>query len=168
MSVDDAPAVQEQFERFEVVRYLNKSVPWPYPQDGARFYLENVLGPAVESGKEQAWAIVLQGKLIGSIGLTAEGDENRGFWLAPEHWGHGYMAEASDRITDYALRDLGWSHLTTGNAVPNLASSRIKQSQGFQLIATLTKEFVGGAMEYEQWRLTRQEWLRRHRHRPSG
>jgi RimJ/RimL family protein N-acetyltransferase len=51
---------------------------------------------ALAEGKERAWAITPEGRLIGSISLSPESDENRGFWLAPEHWGQGYMGEASD------------------------------------------------------------------------
>lgn len=158
MALSDAPAVQKQFERFEVVRYLNCSVPWPYPDDGAQFFLEWIQGPVVRAGREQAWAITLDGQFIGSITLTTEGDENRGFWLTPEYWGQGYMREAADRITDYALNELGGPDLVTGNAVENQASSRLKKSQGFTLEATFPKQFVGGWMDYEQWKIRRPDW----------
>ncbi len=161
LTVDDAPEVQKQFERFEVVRYLSKAVPWPYPPDGAQFFLDQVLSPNVEAGQERAWAITLRGQLIGAINISAEGDENRGFWLAPEYWGQGFMTEASQRVTDYVMGELGWPQLVTGNTVCNEASSKIKKSQGFELISVFPKEFVCGLMDYEQWQLTRRSWLKR-------
>lgn len=157
LRIDDAPEVQRQFERFEVVRYLNKSVPWPYPPDGASSYLTMALNP--DQDRERSWAITLDGKLIGAVGLFAEGDENRGFWLTPEYWGQGFMQEASDRVTHYALVELGWPDLVTGNAQGNEASRRIKRARGFELVETFTKEFVGGAMPYERWRVSRENWL---------
>lgn len=159
LNLEDAPAIQRHFERREVVQYLNKSVPWPYPPDGARVYLEQVLLPAVESGQERAWALCLEGHLIGAISIACEGEENRGFWLAPEYWNQGYMSEASRRINAYILGELGWNQIVTGNAQGNEASSRLKRAQGFEHIATYAKEFVAGRMPYEQWRLTREAWL---------
>lgn len=163
LALEDAPAIQKQFERPEVTRYLNVSVPWPYPPDGARFFLENVLLPAVKEGRERAWAIEFQGQLIGAISISNAGEENRGFWLAPEYWGQGFMREASDRITDYILDELRWPHLVTGNAADNVASSRLKRSQGFERVSVFPKAFVGGTMDYEQWRITREAWIRRRR-----
>ena len=160
-TLDDAPAIQRQFERFEVVRYLNKTVPWPYPPDGASYFLEQVLQPCVDAGREQAWVITLDSVLIGFIHLVAAGDENRGFWLTPEYWGRGLMREASDRVTDYAMDELGWDLISSGNAASNVASSRVKQSQGFVRMAVFLKEFVGGTEDYEQWTLTREVWLSR-------
>lgn len=159
--LEDAPAIQRQFANFEVVRYLNKTVPWPYPADGASYFLEKVLLPSVEAGREQAWSIYLQQELIGFIHLVASGDENRGFWLAADHWGKGLMAEASLRVTEYAMDELGWNRICSGNAVSNVASGRIKQSQGFVKVAVFPKEFVGGTEDYEQWLLTREAWLTR-------
>ena len=164
LQIGDAPTIQAQFERWEVVRYLNASVPWPYPPEGARIYLEQVLLPATQAGREQGWGLFLLDnpeQLIGAITLAVEGDENRGFWLTPEFWGQGLMSEACQCLTDYVFTDLGWTELVTGNAADNEASSRIKIQQGFQPVATFEKPFVGGTMTYIQWKLTHQAWLDR-------
>lgn len=158
MTLEDAPAVQKQFERFEVVQYLGAIVPWPYPPDGAEFYLGQVLLPSMEAGRQRAWGIVLEGQLIGSVTFNAEGDEHRGFWLTPEFWGKGLMSEACNRLTDYVMGELQWPELITGNALVNVASGRIKQRQGFERVESFEKDFVGGRMLYERWRLTQQAW----------
>jgi RimJ/RimL family protein N-acetyltransferase len=36
----DAPVIQRRFPRWEIVRYLNRRVPWPYPEDGAIRFIE--------------------------------------------------------------------------------------------------------------------------------
>ncbi len=162
LAPQDAPTIQKQFERPEVTQYLNASVPSPYPEDGAQTFLRNVLLPAVKAGRERAWAIELGGQMIGAINISNQGEENRGFWLAPEYWGHGFMREASDRITAYVLTELGWPYLVTGNAAANVASSRMKRAQGFERISVFPKAFVGGTMDYEQWKITREDWIRRH------
>ena len=35
LELADAEAIQRLFPHWEVVRYLNALVPWPYPTDGA-------------------------------------------------------------------------------------------------------------------------------------
>ncbi len=38
----DADAIQRIFPQWEVVQFLADQVPWPYPENGALDYLENV------------------------------------------------------------------------------------------------------------------------------
>lgn len=163
VTLEDSPTIQRYFERWEVVEHLNKSVPWPYPPDGALVYLRDVLLPATQAGREQAWALFLktQPGLIGVVLLCTEGDENRGFWLAPEHWGLGLMTEATDRLLDHVFFDLEWPDLVTANATQNVGSRRVKEKQGFEKIADFSKEFVGGRKPCERYRVTRENWLNR-------
>ncbi len=166
VTLEDAPVYQHHFERWEVVQYLNKSVPWPYPSDGALAYLRDVLLPATRAGKEQGWALFLKNQpdLIGVVLLCTEGDENRGFWLAPEHWGLGLMTEATERLLDHVFLDLEWPDLVTASAVQNVGSRRVKEKQGFEKIADFSKEFVGGELPCERYRISRETWL----NRPKG
>ena len=48
----DAPAIQRRFPRWEIVRWLNPRVPWPYPEDGAvRFISEHYSeNPGIHDG----------------------------------------------------------------------------------------------------------------------
>ena len=163
LTLDDAPEIQKQFERIEVTRYLNTTVPWPYPSNGAKSFLTNALLPSVAKGHERSWAILLEGQLIGAISIRNRGEENRGFWLTPEFWGMGFMREACDRINDYILDELRWPHLVTGNAAENVASGRLKKSQAFEKVSVFPKEFVGGMFDYEQWKITRGAWIRHRR-----
>src|SRR5260370_38795067 len=47
----DAPVIQRRFPRWEVVRYLNASVPWPYPPDGAAIHVADCLGEMARGEK---------------------------------------------------------------------------------------------------------------------
>jgi ribosomal-protein-alanine N-acetyltransferase len=51
----DAPQTQRLFPQWEIVKYLNSIVPWPYPADGAITYYRDVVLPAVERGDEWHW-----------------------------------------------------------------------------------------------------------------
>ena len=45
----DAPVIQRLFPRWEIVRYLNASIPWPYPADGAAGHIETCLGETLRN-----------------------------------------------------------------------------------------------------------------------
>jgi RimJ/RimL family protein N-acetyltransferase len=164
LTIDDAPAIQRTFPRWEIVRYLNPRVPWPYPPDGAGTFLRDLALPAAARGEEWLWSLRLKagpGTLIGLIHLLAPRDpdaDNRGFWLDPAHQGQGLMTEAADAVTGFWFDTLGYDRLRTSKAVPNRASSRITQKQGMRLVATTERDYVGGRFATEIWEITREEW----------
>ena len=161
--LDDAPVYQRLFPRWEVVRHLAAKVPWPYPDDGAEQHVREAIDNMARGFKFH-WAITLKGgddHPIGAIDLwRSEGEEEqRGFWLAPEHQGRGLMTEAADRVTDYALIELGWPQLYLSNAVENKASHRVKEKQGAVIIGYAPLDTVQGPTQRVVWRLTRETWL---------
>jgi RimJ/RimL family protein N-acetyltransferase len=165
--MDDAPRLQSLFPRWENVRYLNGVLPWPYPADGAQSFLQMHIA-AVEAGALRAWMICLKEddqSFLGCIELRpfdGATRDMRGFWLAAEFQGRGYMTEAADRVTDFAFRNLGWPELWFANAAPNTRSIAVKQRQGAELIETIEGRFVEGVLPKQIWRLERSEWLARH------
>jgi RimJ/RimL family protein N-acetyltransferase len=166
LRLEDAPAIQRQFPHWEVVRHLLAKVPWPYPDDGALTNTRETLAKCAR-GEQLVWAITFKGGddgLIGRIDLRPDvgGHDMRGFWLAREHWGRGLMTEAAEAVTAYAFEALGWPHLYVSNAASNAASHRIKEKQGFALVAVTEAQFVEGARPCEVWLLTREAWLARH------
>lgn len=161
--LDDADAIQQQFPHWKVVRYLNVQVPWPYPADGARTYLEHSALPAMDRGEEWHWSIRLNSapeQLIGSVSLIDQPDNNRGFWLGPQWQGHGLMTEASAAVTEYWFEVLKRPLMRVPKAAPNLGSRRISERAGMRLIRTDEDRFVEGILPREIWEMTREEWLR--------
>ena len=160
LALEDAPAVQMLFPQWEIVRFLNSRVPWPYPQDGALRYIQDVALPAIEAGTEWHWIIRLQTapeQRIGSITLMTDAGNNRGFWLHPDWQGHGYMTEACAAINRYWFEVLNKPLMQVPKAAPNEASRRISIKEGMRLVRTLEGEFVGGKMVTEVWEMTREE-----------
>ena len=55
----DLPSYQNNFNDYEVVRYLVSMVPWPYPENGVEDYYYNILVPKL--GKDYwHWGIFLK------------------------------------------------------------------------------------------------------------
>lgn len=166
LALGDAPAVQALFPRWEVVRFLDASLPWPYPPDGALSFIRDKALPAMREGREWHWSIrplAEPERLIGAISLRDTPDENRSFWLDPAWQGRGLMTEATTAVTDYWFETLGKPILRVSKASGNLASRRISESSGMRLVASDERDYVSGRLPTDYWEITREEWRRRAR-----
>ncbi|MBL8215967.1 MAG: GNAT family N-acetyltransferase [Bryobacterales bacterium] len=166
LELADAAAIQELFPDWEVVRYLMATVPWPYPPDGARIYLEQAALPAMARGEEWHWTLRLkseQQRLIGMISLKQGGDNNRGFWLGAPWHGQGLMSEACEPVTDFWFDTLRQPLLRVPKAAENIASRRISERQGMRVIGTDVREYVSGRLLTEIWEIGAGEWRQRRR-----
>ncbi|MGG6195693.1 GNAT family N-acetyltransferase [Pantoea allii] len=161
LTLRDADAMQATFPRWEIVRYLIDSVPWPYPDGAARDYIANVALPAVAAGKGWYWTLRRREEeqvMIGAISLMDTPDNHRGFWLVPEWQGQGYMTEASNAVTDFWFNVLQKTVLRTPKAAPNQRSVAISVKSGMRCIRTEKQRYVSGEHDSEFWEVTRDEW----------
>jgi ribosomal-protein-alanine N-acetyltransferase len=163
LELSDADAIQRIFPQWEIVRFLNHYLPWPYPPDGALQYLRDEILPGIERGTEWHWSIrpkTEPDRLIGVIGLLDRTDDNRGFWLDPAWQGQGLMSEAVEAATRYWFETLERPTLRVLKAVANLPSRRISERSGMRLIRTMEWDYVSGRLPTQMWELTREDWLR--------
>ncbi|NIF31755.1 GNAT family N-acetyltransferase [Enterobacter sp. Cy-643] len=161
LAAEDASQIQVLYPRWEIVRYMVSSVPWPYPDNGAENYVNNVALPDMEKGIAWIWTIrhrQTPDELMGLVCLYDVEDNNRGFWLAQEYQGQGFMREASNAATDYWFNTLNKTVLRAPKAALNSRSRRISDSSGMRLIRTEKKEYVSGLLDSELWEITRDEW----------
>ena len=161
LSLQDAPQIQRLFPQWRVVKYLAAKIPWPYPPDGAEQFIRHSALPQMERGEAWHWTLRLRTdpeQLIGLISLTLSEDENRGFWLDPEHRGHGYMTEACIWANDFWFDSLGQDRLRAPKAVANRGSRRISQRMGMRVIFLETRDYVSGRLPSEIWEITAAEW----------
>lgn len=162
LQLADAALIQELFAHWEVVRYLDSQVPWPYPADGALCYVRDHALPAIERGEEWHWMIRLTDsptQAIGSISLYDQPGNHRGFWLAPQWQRCGYMREACEVVNRYWFQTLDRPLMQVPKAVENLASRRVSEREGMTLIDVSEGHFVSGVMAKEIWELSRERWL---------
>ncbi len=161
LQLSDAEQAQLLFPQWEIVRYLNNRVPWPYPPDGAYTFYRDVALPAADRGEAWHWTLRLKsnpGPMIGSISLMRGEKENRGFWIAPPWQGQGLISEACDVVTDYWFNALKFPVLRVLKATANKASRRISEKQGMRLVATTERDYVSGRLPTEVWEITAEEW----------
>lgn len=163
ISLEDAPQIQNKFPHWEIVKYLNaSSIPWPYPDDGAEFFIREIALPKIKTGEVLTWSIFLKDApevLIGVISLMNNEDENRGFWIAKEYQNNGYITEASKIVTDFWFNELKKEKIIIPKAKNNIPSRRISQKQNMRLVGTKFKNYLCGESMCEIWEITREEWF---------
>ena len=160
----DADQIQSIFPHWEIVKYLANKIPWPYPPDGARTFIRDIASPAIERGDEWIWTIRRKEQpdaIIGSISLTKNDHENRGFWMVPQWQGRGLMTEACDAVTNYWFEGLKFPVLRAPKAIANEASRRISERQGMRIVSTGERDYVSGRLPSEIWEITVDEWRAR-------
>jgi RimJ/RimL family protein N-acetyltransferase len=161
LALADAPQIQQVFPHWEIVRYLMNVVPWPYPPNGARQFIEDVALPQMALGEAWHWTLRLKAApdlVIGSIGLKNAEDDHRGFWLAPSFHGQGFMSEACVWVNDFWFDTLRFPVLRVSKAAANSASRRISEKHGMRLVGTREKDYVSGRAVSDVWEITAQEW----------
>jgi len=166
LELADAPQTQILFPHWEIVRYLAKSVPWPYPPDGAHSYYRDVALPAMEREEQWHWTLRLKTepeRLIGCISVLKGEKINRGFWLGLPWHSQGLMTEACEAVTDFWFNTLKFPVLRVPKAVANTASRRISERSGMRLLVTEEHEYVCGRLPTEIWEITAEEWNARRR-----
>jgi ribosomal-protein-alanine N-acetyltransferase len=161
LELADAEQTQLLFPTWEVVRFLAKHVPWPYPADGALTYYRDDALPKMACNQEWHWSLRLKSnpeQLIGSISLMRTVGNNRGFWLGHPWHGQGLMSEAVHVVNDFWFNELLFPILQAPKAIENKASRRISEKTGMRVIAVDERDYVSGRFPTEMWEITAAEW----------
>ena len=161
LELADAERTQLLFPQWEIVKYLNAQVSWPYPEGRALTYYRDEALPAIQRGDEWHWTLRLKESPelhIGSIGLFKGVLDNRGYWLGLPWHGRGLMTEAVVAVNDYWFDVLGFTVLRAPKAVANVASRRISEKTGMRVMATTERDYVSGRLLSEIWEITAEDW----------
>jgi RimJ/RimL family protein N-acetyltransferase len=164
LQLSDSAQAQAIFPHWEIVRFLNKRVPWPYPPDGVQSYYRDAAIPATERGEESHWSLRLKsepGQMIGCISLMNREENNRGFWLGSRWQRQGLISEACEVVTDYWFNELKFSVLRVPKAIANIASRRISEKTGMRVVEVTERDYVSGRLPTEVWEITAAEWQAR-------
>lgn len=166
ITLADAPALQKHFNNWNIIQYLSKTFPWPYPADGAERDIRERCLPCMETGEAMIWVLVPKGEAQEAIGVleihkeNKKGRGNHTFWLAEPYWGQGFIMEALTAAHDYIFFKLGLDKIVIGNTVNNPASRRIKEKMGARFVYKGTMDGHTGIVETELWEITRESWAK--------
>jgi len=125
----DIPTLVSEIGNWEVAKWLS-SVPHPYTQDDARYWLEKV------SENKLDLSIFKENILIGGIGLTQDDDDyyELGYWLGESNWGNGYATEAARSLLHYVKDKLHYKKFNSSCMVGNGESAKVLNKLGFKVI----------------------------------
>lgn len=117
-----------------IAQYMADVFPHPYTLEKGKAFIEL----AVSSKPQTIFAIMVNNKLVGSIGLHPQADILRknyeiGYWLAEENWGKGIMLEAIKYIVNYGFTNLNTVRIFARIFGNNLPSQKLIEKAGFQL-----------------------------------
>ena len=131
--LEDAAAIFETYAQdLDVVKYLS----WRPHQniDETRGYLGQSIS-AWEQGTDFLWMITRrdQGRLIGAVVIRIDGHRaSLGYVLSKAEWGNGYMAEAVQKIVEWALNQEEIFRVWAVCDIENTASARVMEKVGMK------------------------------------
>lgn len=167
----DIPVVYELAGDYEIARYTY--IPCPYePKDAEDFVkrasevVKNVFenGFKIKAGINCELGIDYMGEgIVGIIGLMRIEFGKKaeiGYWIAKKYWRKGIGTEAVNLILKFGFEELKLKEVYAGVMHPNMASRKLLESIGFNLIRrNRNKVFREGRwfdefrylMSYEDW-----------------
>ncbi|WP_431963771.1 GNAT family N-acetyltransferase [Nocardia sp. bgisy134] len=136
------------------------TIPVPYGRSDAEHFLADLVGPGW-AGRSPTWALrpAPDGPVIGMIGL-AEQDASAceiGFWLAPEHRGHGHMARAVALVCEFgfAADGMALARISWRAFVGNYASAAAVRRNGFRYEGLARLGVLHRGVRRDEWRAAR-------------
>ena len=111
------------FERF-------MTLPWPYEQKHADFFVDEFVPGGWATDTEYTWAIRRDGQFLGAIGYRAS-TTDLGYWLGAPHRGQGVMPESAAAVIDWLFGE-GVPRLAWECVAGNVASASVARKVGFR------------------------------------
>ena len=141
----DAGYLAAAISNKKILDNLRDGLPYPYAEQDARDYISAML--SVDENETFAFAITVDGRAVGSIGVFRQGNIHRqtgelGYYIAEEYWGKGLMTEAVKQACQqvFAKRDI--IRIYAEPFGYNAASCMVLEKVGFQYEGTLRSNAV--------------------------
>lgn len=131
-------------DRARVVEYCQDelfrdylTLPWPYTENDAVFFLESLVPDGWREEREFTWALreTQWSPLLGVVGLRVQAEPRTidvGYWLGAPHRGSGYTAEAVRRVVALAFETLPVDAVLWECVAGNHASANVARASGFR------------------------------------
>lgn len=136
----DEQSLVKNANNLNVTKNLKDSFPYPYTLDDAHDWINfNILKTPVTN-----FAIVIDGKVVGGIGLHVKEDIFRknmemGYWLGEKYWGRGIVTEAVIAVTQFGFENFDIERIYASVFSTNRASMKVLEKAGYTLEAILKK-----------------------------
>ncbi len=159
-SLTDAAELAANLSNRKIQDNLRDGLPYPYTEQDAEEYITAMI--SADPDKTFAFAIVLDDKVIGSIGVfrrenihcrTAE----LGYYIGEAYWGKGIMTNAVQQTCEYVFAHSDILRIFAEPFSYNVASCRVLEKAGFQFEGVLRKNAVknGKILDMKMYALVR-------------
>jgi RimJ/RimL family protein N-acetyltransferase len=145
----------------EVTQFLHSYLPMSEQEE-----LEWVNGLAKKKSEEMIFSIIVEGKLIGIMGLHRINVKDRTATTGSiigekEYWGKGYGTEAKMLLLHYAFNTLNLRKICSAAIAFNERSLRFNRKCGYEIEGTLREQFWRNGQYHDlvQIAVFRDKWL---------
>lgn len=160
--LSDAKDLAVALSNTKIQDNLRDGLPYPYTEQDGIDYISAML--SADENDTFAFAITVEGKVIGSIGVFRQGNIHRqtaevGYYIAEEYWGKGIMTKAIKQVCKHVFDKSDIIRIYAEPFACNMASCRVLEKAGFQYEGTLRKNAVknGKIIDMKMYSLLRTE-----------
>ena len=141
----DAKDLATALSNRKILDNLRDGLPYPYTEQDGKDFIAAMF--AADENSTFAFAITLDGKVIGSIGAFRQENIHKhtaelGYYIAEEHWGKGIMTEAVKQLCDYVFSHTDMIRIYAEPFAYNIGSQRVLEKARFQYEGTLRNNAV--------------------------
>ena len=163
--LSDSASLAENANNINIWNNLRDAFPHPYSEEDGKQFIERALSlpkPAT------LLAIAVEGKAVGSIGITLHTDVDRitaemGYFIGEKYRNRGITTEAVKQIVTYAFINFKYLHKIYATPFDfNVASHKVLQKAGFEREAILKQAVVknGKIIDLHYYSLLKSQWIK--------
>ena len=143
--VEDAPDLTAAINNKKVLDNLRDGIPYPYTEKDAEEFIASTRN--AEKDSQYAFAIIYEGKVIGSIGIIRKDNIHRftgelGYYIAEPYWGKGITTEAVRQMRNFVFENTDIVRIFAEPYAHNEASCRVLEKAGFRYEGLLRQNAV--------------------------
>ena len=132
--IEDKSDLAENLNNIKILNNLRDGLPYPYTEDDAEDFIRAML--SADKDKTFAFAITLDGKVIGSIGVFRQENihfrtAEMGYYIGEKYWGNGYVTEAVRLACDFVFENTDIIRIFAEPFAYNNASCCVLEKAGF-------------------------------------
>lgn len=141
----DAADVAAIINNKKVQDNLRDGIPFPYSEEDGAEFINAMLN--AERGSTFAFAIIVDGKVAGSIGTFRQANIHSrtaeiGYYVGEDYWGKGVCTAAVKLVCQYLFENTDIIRIYAEPFAYNSASCRVLEKAGFQYEGTLRSNAV--------------------------
>ncbi|MDR2235300.1 MAG: GNAT family N-acetyltransferase [Chryseobacterium sp.] len=132
LSADDATALSRLADNKNIWDNMRDIFPHPYTLKDAQQFI----GMVAAEDPQMSFAIEYNGHFAGMISLIRQPDVYRksaeiGFWIGEEYWGKKIVSISTQKLIDYAIKNLDLNRIFARVFEYNTASMKVLKNNGF-------------------------------------